>query len=73
MKPTPSLFVFEGEGLEITVDLAKIAYMAKRADGSYWIRMTGGDSLNPPAAAAGVAIRSAWIAFQGKFNPATDR
>lgn len=67
-----SLFLFTNNELEVTVDLAKVALMAKRIDGSYWLRMTGGDSLNVPAE-VGVAIRTAWIAFQGKFNPATDR
>lgn len=71
MNPTTSLFVFENDNNEITVDLAKIALMVKRADG-YWLRMAGGDSL-PVKADAGVAIRTAWIAYQGKFNPATER
>lgn len=72
MKTTPSLFVFEDGVLELTVDLEKIALMTKRADGSYWLRVVGGDSLNV-AAAPGAAIRNAWVAYQGKFNPATDR
>ena len=71
---TPSLFVFEDadRGLELTVDLEKVALMAKRASGNYWLRMVGGDSLDVPEV-AGIAIRTAWIAFQGKFSPNTDR
>jgi hypothetical protein len=74
MKTDTSLFLFEDAAseLEITVDLAKIALMAKRAGGRYWIRMTGGDSLDVPPE-PGLAIRTAWIAYQGKFNPTTDR
>ncbi len=72
MNTTPTLFAFTTDTLEITVDLAKVALMAKRENGSYWLRLTGGDSLNI-AAEPGAAIRTAWIAFQGKFNPATDR
>lgn len=74
MKTEPSLFLFEdttGEA-ELTVDLAKIALMAKRAGGRYWIRLTGGDSLDLPPE-PGLAIRTAWIAYQGKFDPAKDR
>lgn len=72
MKTTTTLFVFEDGAREVTVDLAKIALMAKRYDGSYWLRMTGGDSLNLDAG-VGVAIRTAWVAFQSKFDPAKDR
>lgn len=74
MKTEPSLFVYEAAEddtsatKELTVDLAKIALMNKRAGGNYWLRMTGGDSLDVPAP-AGVAIRTAWIAYQGKFDP----
>lgn len=72
MNTTPTLFVFENGTLEITVDLAKVALMAKRENGTYWLRFAGGESLNV-APDAGTAIRTAWIAYQGKFNPATDR
>jgi hypothetical protein len=72
MKTETSLFVFEDGATEIVVDLAKVALMAKRENGSYWLRVVGGDSLNIPAA-PGLAIRTAWIAYQGKFDPAKDR
>lgn len=72
MNTTPTLFVFTNDTLEMTVDLAKIALIAKRENGTYWLRLTGGESINV-AADAGAAIRTAWIAFQGKFNPSTDR
>lgn len=72
MKPTPSLFVYEAGALEITCDLDKVAFMAKRENGSYWLRMVGGDSLNLPPE-PGAAIRTAWIAYQGKFDPSKDR
>ncbi len=72
MKTEPSLFVFEDGTTEITVDLAKIALMAKRESGAYWLRTIGGESLQLPPA-PGAAIRKAWIAYQGKFDPAKDR
>ena len=67
----PSLFLFDDGNLQMTVDLSKIALMSKRAEGSYWLS-TGGQSVTVPAVAA-VAILEAWTAFQGKFNPKTDR
>lgn len=73
MKTEPSLFVFDDGELEMTVDLAKITLMSKRADGTYWLRMLGGDSLHLQNGVAGAAIRTAWVAYQGKFNPTTDR
>ena len=72
MKTEPSLFVYDDGHIEMTCDLAKVALMAKRDNGSYWLRMVGGDSLNVPAL-PGAAIRAAWIAYQGKFNPTTAR
>ena len=72
MKTDPSLFTFTNDTLEITVDLAKIALMAKRESGAYWLRTIGGESVQL-APEAGVAIRGAWIAYQGKFDPAKDR
>ncbi len=73
MKKEPSLFVFDDGNLYMTVDLAKISLIAKRpgGGGGYWLN-AGGQSIPVPQL-AGAAIHDAWVAYQGKFNPKTDR
>jgi hypothetical protein len=64
----PSLFVFG----TLTVDLSKVALMRRRADDTWWLRTTGGESL-PLAEAEGEAVHAAWVAFVGKFDPRKER
>lgn len=65
----PSLFVFE----EYVIDLSKISLIAKRdLNPGYYLQMQGCTSLGIRQE-AGDAIRTAWIAFTGKFDPAKDR
>ena len=76
MKPTPSLFICTNnrDGLaseEFTVDLSKVCLVTKRQDDSYWLNL-GGTSI-PMSKGIGDQVLPAWIAFQGKFDPAKDR
>jgi hypothetical protein len=56
---------------EFTVDLSKIALITKRADHSYWLNL-GATSI-PMSKGIGDQVLPAWVAFQGKFDPAKDR
>lgn len=64
----PSLFIAG----TLTVDLSKISLMRRRADESWWMRTTGGESL-PLAKGEGDLVFAAWIAYAGKFYPSKER
>ena len=65
MSRTPSLFQVNEDFI---VDLDKIAYIKGR-----WIRFLGADGATEQNSIDADKIRTAWIAYKGKFDPSKER